>query len=72
MNYNELIISDDLILLDDEGKTALCYAMYHDNIQFCKFLISHGADVNVVCEAESGNTAEQIHTEKYSYRRPIE
>ncbi len=56
LNSEKRIIPDDCNLMDNEGKTPLCYALYHNNIQFTKFLVSHGANINLVCETSTGNT----------------
>ena len=46
--------------IDGEGKNALFYVLNHDNIQFTKFLLAHGSDVNAVCDLETGNTATHL------------
>jgi len=60
LNESELIKKSDCEKLDVEGKSALFYVLNYDNIQFTKFLLSHGADVNAVCDIETGNTATHL------------
>jgi ankyrin repeat protein len=51
LNNNYVISREDCLKLDYYGRSALCYALHHDNIQFTKFLLAHGADVNRVCDS---------------------
>ena len=55
---NEFVIqTEDCTQLDYYGRSAICYALHHDNIQFTKFLLAHGTDVNKVCDLETGDSA---------------
>ena len=60
LNHKQIITNNDCQKIDEYGRSALFYVLNYDNIQFTKFLLAHGADVNQVCDVETGNTATHI------------
>ena len=49
-NHPKKLTVDDCNIKDDDGNTPLYYAIYRNNPTFVKYLLSHGADPNLICD----------------------
>ena len=53
-NSGFIFYKHDVDVRDKNGNCALYYTAKHKNVDFCKFLLEHEADVNLKCQ--EGNT----------------
>ena len=47
---------EDINIRDMMGRTPLYFTCKNKNIEFCDFLIKHGANVNEICDDKTNNT----------------